>query len=80
VHLRPGHTRLRVRLDRLPLAPGTYAVGLWLADAIKGQSSGGAYDYLQGVFDLDVVDARPGSPYARAGGLLACDFDVEEIP
>jgi ABC-type polysaccharide/polyol phosphate transport system ATPase subunit len=79
VHLRSGHTRLRVRLPRLPLAPGTYTVGLWLADAIKGQSSGGAYDYVPGVFDLDVVDLQPGSPYARGGGLLACDFDVEEL-
>jgi len=80
VQLPAGASRVRLRLAALPLAPGPYRVGLWVADAIKGLSSRGAYDHVESAFAIDVVDATPDSRYARAGATTACDFDAELVP
>ena len=42
------------------LLPGTYRVGLWLADPVQAQSVTGAYDYVESAFEIEVRHARPG--------------------
>jgi lipopolysaccharide transport system ATP-binding protein len=79
IALREGLNRLRLRLPSVPLTPGFYRVGLWVADPVQAQSVSGAYDYLESAFEIEVT--RPESSAALGtGALVACDFDVEEIP
>jgi lipopolysaccharide transport system ATP-binding protein len=76
--LREGLNRFRLRLPSVPLTPGFYRVGLWVADPVQAQSVSGAYDYVESAFELEVT--RPESSGALGtGALVACAFDVEEI-
>jgi lipopolysaccharide transport system ATP-binding protein len=76
--LKPGRNRLKLRMKAIHLTPGVYRVGLWLADPIRAMSESGAYDYLESAFDIEVIHADSDLPY-RSGGLVTCDFEVEEL-
>jgi ABC-type polysaccharide/polyol phosphate transport system ATPase subunit len=69
---------IRLRIRALHLMPGFYRVGLWLADPVHAQSVSGAFDYVESAFEIEVV--RPATATgAGTGGLVTCDFDVEEL-
>jgi hypothetical protein len=69
---------IRLRIRALHLMPGFYRVGLWLADPVHAQSVSGAFDYVESAFEIEV--ARPDSATeAGTGGLVTCEFDVEEL-
>ncbi|HEX9942038.1 MAG TPA: ABC transporter ATP-binding protein [Thermoanaerobaculia bacterium] len=74
VALRPGLNRVRFRIAELLLNPGTYVLGLWLAD-----TGGTVLDFSDSALDLEVVDleregfgTRPASD-----GAVPCRFTVE---
>ena len=71
--LKPGANRVRIAIEQVHLAPGTYDVGLWLGD-----SHGRTFDHLDPAFSIDVVD----DPLPRFGvtptgnGFVPCRFQV----
>ena len=77
--LRHGRNRVRLRIASVHLLPGTYRVGLWLADPVQAQSVTGAYDYVESAFEIEVVARGPALP-PGTGALVTCEFDVEELP
>jgi lipopolysaccharide transport system ATP-binding protein len=79
VSLREGLNTVRLRIASIHLLPGTYRVGLWLADPVHAQSVTGAYDYVESAFEIEVVTRGAGAP-AGIGGIVTCDFTVEEVP
>jgi lipopolysaccharide transport system ATP-binding protein len=78
VPLRRGRNTLKMRIASIHLLPGTYRVGLWLADPVHAQSVTGAYDYVESAFELEVISRGPGVP-AGTGALVTCHFTVEEV-
>lgn len=78
VTLREGRNLVKVRIHKLHLNPGTYVVGLWLANPISARRSGGEYDHIQSAFEIDVVEnsaAGLGSR-SKSDGVVSCSFDV----
>jgi ABC-type polysaccharide/polyol phosphate transport system ATPase subunit len=78
VSLRQGRNTVRLRIASIHLVPGTYRVGLWLADPVHAQSVAGAYDFVESAFEIEVVTRGTGVP-AGTGALVTCDFDLEEV-
>ena len=78
VSLRQGLNTVRLRIASIHLLPGTYRVGLWLADPVHAQSVTGAYDYVESAFEIEVATRGAGAP-AGTGGIVTCDFTVEEV-
>ena len=76
--LRQGRNVLKLRIASIHLLPGTYRVGLWVADPVHAQSVTGAYDYVESAFEIEVVRRGVGVP-AGSGAVVTCDFDVEEV-
>jgi len=74
LRLREGTNRFTFRIDSLFLNPGTYSVGLWLANAADQP-----YDRLVPAFDLEVLplgSTRLGNT-PKGNGLVPCQFIVE---
>ena len=73
-----GRNVIRFAIRALHLMPGFYRVGLWLADPVYAHSPGGAYDFLESAFEIEVMrdESRSG---AGTGALVPCDFDVEAL-
>jgi lipopolysaccharide transport system ATP-binding protein len=78
IFLSRGRNALKLRIFSIHLLPGTYRVGLWLADPVHAQSVTGAYDYVESAFEIEVVTQGADVP-AGAGALVTCRFDVEEL-
>jgi lipopolysaccharide transport system ATP-binding protein len=78
IHLRKGRNALKLRISSIHLLPGTYRVGLWLADPVHAQSVTGAYDYVESAFEIEVVAQGTDVP-SGTGALVTCSFDVEEL-
>jgi lipopolysaccharide transport system ATP-binding protein len=76
VRLRPGRNLVRFELEAVPLAPGTYACGLWL-----GPSRGAAIDHVDEACWIEVVDATgPGlGTTPSVNGLVACRFRFDQL-
>ena len=75
VRLRPGRNIVRFEIDAVPLAPGTYACGLWL-----GPSRGAPIDHIDEACWIEVVDATgPGlGTTPTVNGLVACRFRFDQ--
>jgi lipopolysaccharide transport system ATP-binding protein len=75
VRLRPGRNVVRFEIDAVPLAPGTYACGLWL-----GPSRGVPIDHIDEACWIEVVDATgPGlGTTPTVNGLVACRFRFDQ--
>ena len=78
IHLRQGRNALKLRISSIHLLPGTYRVGLWLADPVHAQAVTGAYDYVESAFEIEVVAQGTDVP-SGTGALVTCSFDVEEL-
>jgi lipopolysaccharide transport system ATP-binding protein len=74
VSLRPGRNRVRFDIQELLLNPGTYLLGLWLADA-----GGEVLDFTEAALDLEVVAPEREGPGIRpvSDGAVPCRFSVE---
>jgi ABC-type polysaccharide/polyol phosphate transport system ATPase subunit len=75
IDLRPGVTTVRLRIESLNLNPGTYVLGLWMANP-----TGEVFDSVPSVLRLEVVDhAEQGlGVRPKSDGLVTCEFDVME--
>jgi len=78
IALNRGRNLVKLRIDAVYLVAGVYRVGLWVADPIKGQWDTGAYDFIDGAFDLELIHANM-STELPSGAMVACDFDVEHL-
>ncbi len=78
VLLERGRNAIRLRIRALHLVPGVYRVGLWLADPVHAQSVSGAFDYIESAFEIEVT-RPPSASGAGTGGLVPCEFEVEEL-
>jgi lipopolysaccharide transport system ATP-binding protein len=77
LQLRRGENFLKVRLTELPLNPGIYLVGFWIAPTTEGYP---VYDLLESAFEMEVfpdpaqtLGKTPGS-----NGLVAAKFEVTQ--
>lgn len=78
IQLEPGRNTVRFDIDRLYLTPGTYNIGLWLADPIEAAFSGTVLDYREEALEVEVVDYRPEGLGMRpeSDGVVVTDFQV----
>jgi homopolymeric O-antigen transport system ATP-binding protein len=78
VTFREGINQIKVRIHKLYLNPGRYVVGLWVANPISAQKTGGEYDHIQNAFEIEVVEDSVGGLglRPRSDGVVACQFEV----
>jgi lipopolysaccharide transport system ATP-binding protein len=70
--LKPGENQLHFRIQSLPLQPGIYVLGLWLA-----RRPGTIFDYLEYACEVEVLSALGDEkPRPIGDGVVACEFDV----
>jgi lipopolysaccharide transport system ATP-binding protein len=80
VRLHAGQNRVRLRIKQLHLNPGVYRLGLWLAQPMANHSVSAAYDFIEWAFEIEVVGLHTPGPGFSSEGVVACDFEVEEVP
>jgi ABC-type polysaccharide/polyol phosphate transport system ATPase subunit len=75
IELQSGLTTVRLRIERLNLNPGTYVLGLWMANP-----TGEVFDSVPSVLRLEVVDHAEHGLGVRpmSDGLVTCAFNVLE--
>jgi lipopolysaccharide transport system ATP-binding protein len=75
VTLQQGRNLIRTRIATVPLNPGVYVLGLWLADPI-----GEVFDHIASAFTIEVVDLQTGDLglRARKDGIIPCQFEILE--
>ncbi|MEM9893313.1 MAG: polysaccharide ABC transporter ATP-binding protein [Actinomycetota bacterium] len=61
IELPAGASRLRIELDRLPVAPGSYAVDLVITRVMGSGRKRGVFDLVEGALDVEAhaTDASP---------------------
>ncbi|HET9982473.1 MAG TPA: Wzt carbohydrate-binding domain-containing protein, partial [Longimicrobiales bacterium] len=75
VHLRPGRTYVRFRIASLHLSPGTYLLGLWMANA-QGKE---ILDQVDWAARVTVIDPQAAAIGAARPGLVACEFQADVL-
>jgi lipopolysaccharide transport system ATP-binding protein len=75
VQLRPGRTYVRIRVASLHLSPGTYMLGLWMANAQGKQ----VLDQIEAAIRIPVIDLERAAVGAARPGLVACEFQAEVV-
>jgi lipopolysaccharide transport system ATP-binding protein len=82
ITLREGLNRVRLRIKKLYLNPGTYRLGLWLANPIDANSAGTWFDHVQSAFDIEVVPQEDeiGKFLSTGGkdGVVTCEIEPLE--
>jgi len=73
--LRLGSTFFALQIDALHLKPGTYVIGLWLAEATHQP----VYDYIRAACPLEVVDLQATGLGSRTTGVVSTKFSWNEI-
>jgi hypothetical protein len=75
--LRRGKTIVRVSIDQLPLNPGAYQLGLWMAQRNYDTTP---VDWVEAATDLDVLTPGPEQfdKSRPEHGPVACRFSVSE--
>jgi hypothetical protein len=72
IEMREGMNRVRFQIRSVPLNPGRYVLGLWMA-----QRPAPILDFIEQACDIEVVPvAGDGRLRPVADGLICCDFDV----
>jgi hypothetical protein len=74
VSLKEGRNVVKFRINRLHLNPGTYVIGLWMANA----SAGYVFDHIQSSIRIEVVDIEETGFGVRIDGAVTCDFEFSE--
>jgi lipopolysaccharide transport system ATP-binding protein len=72
LQLKEGENRVVLRIDALYLNPGSYRLGLWLADLES------AYDYIESALTFDVAPSGTAQHGVtpKKDGLVPCRFQV----
>jgi ABC-type polysaccharide/polyol phosphate transport system ATPase subunit len=68
--LRLGSTLFEVQIEALHLKPGTYVIGLWLAEATHEP----VYDYIRAACPLEVIDLQDTGLGSRTIGVVSTRF------
>jgi lipopolysaccharide transport system ATP-binding protein len=81
INLRKGNNAVTLRIEKLPLNPGTYIVGVWIANPIHANRTGGEFDQIQSAFEVEVVEAHSRLLGKRpdSDGFVTCSFEVLEV-
>jgi lipopolysaccharide transport system ATP-binding protein len=81
VNLREGRNLVRLRINKLYLNPGIYVVGLWVANPIEANRTGGEYDQIQAAFEIEVVqlESRCFGIKPDSDGVVSCPFELVEV-
>jgi lipopolysaccharide transport system ATP-binding protein len=76
IALPAGRTAVRLTIRAVPLNPGRYRLGLWLA-----RRPGTVFDHIDHAADLELFPdpTRELSPRADCDGVVACDFDLDVL-
>jgi homopolymeric O-antigen transport system ATP-binding protein len=73
--LNAGSTRIRTRFPRLPLNPGHYTLGLWLAQSADDPVG---MDFVEDAVGIEVFDPQQGFAASSVDpGVVPCAFSVE---
>jgi lipopolysaccharide transport system ATP-binding protein len=74
VNLDKGRNLVRLKIEAIHLKPGTYIVGLWLADPL----SGSPFDYIESAFEIEIVDTGIDDLGIRpqGDGVVTCPFGL----
>lgn len=77
IELSRGRNEVQLRINRLHLNPGSYILGLYLADPL-----GVVVDHIQSAFEITVADIETQKLGQRpvADGLVSCDFELVDPP
>ncbi len=77
VTLKKGKNVVKIKIEKLYLNPGTYGIGLWLADPLMGT----VYDYSESIFEIEIINIRPQGLGIRPGadGVVTCDFELLQM-
>lgn len=76
IHLEKGLNEVHVKMNRVHLKPGTYTIGLWLANG-----SNEVLDYIETAFEIQITDAsgkRLQSDVAE-DGVVTCEFTLHQL-
>jgi len=75
IELKAGTNEVRLTIERLHLNPGSYTVGLWLANL------GNVFDRLDGALTVEVADLAEENLGGRAwsDGLVTSPFTIEVV-
>jgi lipopolysaccharide transport system ATP-binding protein len=77
VTLEEGPNTIAVRIERLHLHAGRYRVSFWLADPLSADSRRSAFDFLEHVFEIEVVSREASSSGLKQEGIVPCDATFE---
>ena len=72
-----GRNIVRLRIEELHLKPGTYIVGLWLADPLSNI----VFDYIESAFEVEVVNSGVEDMGIRpqSDGSVTCGFKILNV-
>jgi lipopolysaccharide transport system ATP-binding protein len=72
--LEKGLNVVTIKIKNLHLKAGTYLLGLWLADPLRGP-----FDYMDSAGKVEVLEINSANLGRRAkgDGVVTCDFEVE---
>jgi lipopolysaccharide transport system ATP-binding protein len=76
VELRAGRTVVCLGVEQLHLNPGTYRVGLWLANPRGVKLERGVYDHVDAAFDIQVVAGASEGSGLPPNAAVTCRFDL----
>ena len=79
--LREGRNLVKFRIQKLYLNPGVYVIGLWIANPIHANRTGGEFDQVQCAFEVEVVDLNRDLPGNKpdADGLVTCRCELLNV-
>jgi len=79
IDLQPGLNEVRMRIQEVNLNPGTYRLGLWLADPIRVHFSDVPFDYVESTFEFEVVSADSSGNGLHQGAIVPCEFELQQV-
>ena len=79
--LSEGRNVIRFRIEKLHLNPGVYVIGLWIANPIHANRTGGEFDQVQCAFEVEVMESKRDLPGKKpdADGLVTCGFELVNV-
>lgn len=81
LNLSEGRNVIKFRIDKLYLNPGPYVIGLWIANPILANRTGGEFDQVQCAFEVEVMESKRELPGKKpdADGLVTCRFELGNV-
>ena len=77
ITLQKGENLVKITIQKLYLKPGTYVIGLWLADPLINK----VFDYAESVFEFEVVNLQAeglgSKPYDD--GVVTSHFELSQV-